>query len=230
MLHPAHVLPYGETSVGAGLSGQLALRPITSSAKAVSPNVGSFQDLGVAPGVAPWVSGRMGIANSNETGLIYDGRSIRIDARHAFSFGKLTLSTELGVSGIVAHPIGSGRDASGVYGAGADLPVLLGLKSTSDIYSLWFGPRAGFEILGGRLQFGDGTAPSLYDVSARHVYGGLVAGLRVGFRHVHAVIELDANYHWVDGSFKTSGSTGGGSSTNVQQISLTPAGALEISF
>ena len=226
-MHPAHVLSPGETSVGAGLSGQLALKPVAAEAKTGGPNVGSFQNLGVAPGLAPWVSGRMGLASSNEAGLTYDGRSIRLDARHAFSFGKLTLSTGLGASAIMAQAPGEGADHSGVFGGGADLPVLLGVKSTSDIYSLWFGPRAGFEILGGRLQLGDSA---IYDVSARHFYGGLVAGLRVGFRHVHAVIELDANYHRVDGSFKTSGSTGAGSSTDVQQVSLTPAGALEISF
>lgn len=223
------MLPPGEVSVGAGVSGQLTLRPLPAQTQAGAQNVGSLQDLAVTPGVAPWVSGRMGLIGGNEAGLTYAGRELRVDARHAFSLGKATLSTGLGVSAVMARRPGDGSDASGVYGAGADVPLLIGVKSSSDIYALWFGPRAGFEIVGGRLQLGQ-DASSVYDVSARHFYGALVAGLRVGFRHVHAAIELDAGYHRVDGSFKTAGTAGGGTPTSVQQISLTPAGALEISF
>jgi hypothetical protein len=117
---------------------------------------------------------------------------------------------------------------SGVFGGGGDVPLLIGVKSASDLYAIWFGPRGGFEFLSGRLQLGKDTTASVFDVQARHYYGMLVAGLRVGFRHVHVAIELDAGYHRVDGSFKTS--SGAESSTHVQQISLTPAGALEVSF
>ena len=235
LLHPAHVLPPGGTSVGAGVSGQLALRPLPAPSQASDKHAGSLQDLGVAPGVAPWVSARLGFTGANELGLTYAGRSIRVDGRHAFSLGRATLSTGLGLSAVIARRPGDGNDASGVFGGGADVPLLIGVKSASDIYALWFGPRAGFEIAGGRLQLGQG-AGSIFDVSARHFYGGLLAGIRVGFRHVHAAIELDASYHRVDGSFKTSGAAGpapapgAGTSSSVQQLSLTPAGALEISF
>lgn len=244
MLHPAHVLPPGEVAIGAGVSGQLALRTLPSTAQAGDKNAGSLQDLGIAPGVAPWASGRMGLTGSNEVGLTYAGREIRLDGRHAFALGtgsgsgRATLSTGLGVAAVMARRPGGGRnDASGIFGGGADIPLLIGVKSASDIYALWFGPRAGFEIVAGRLQLGQ-DATSILDVSARHFYGGLVAGMRVGFRHVHAAIELDAGYHRVDGSFKPSapagpgngGSAGTATSTSVQQLSLTPAGALDISF
>lgn len=229
LLHPAHVLPPGDVSVGAGLSGQLALKALpaetTSSAQ---NNDASLQDLGVAPGVAPWVSGRMGVKGDNEFGLTFSGRDLRLDGRHAFSLGKPTLSIGLGATAIIAHQPGDGGNASGVFGGGADLPILIGFKSASDLYSVWFGPRGGFEILSGRLQLGKDTAAQTFDVGARHFYGMLVAGLRVGFRHVHVAIELDAGYHSVSGTFKPS--TGSETSTNVQQITLTPAGALEISF
>ena len=39
-------------------------------------------------------------------------------------------------------------------------------------------------------------------VSARHFYGALVAGARVGFRHVHLALEIDAAYHHADGTFQ----------------------------
>ncbi|MFT3766356.1 MAG: hypothetical protein QM820_12720 [Minicystis sp.] len=226
LLHPAHVLPPGSVSVGAGLSGQLALKSLPSGPSAV--NDGSLQELGVAPGVAPWISGRMGVAGDNDVGLTYSGRAIRVDGRHAFSLGKPTLSVGLGASAIMARRPGDGNDASGVFGGGADVPILIGVRSASDIYALWFGPRAGFEIMGGRLQLGADTAAQTFDVHARHFYGMLVAGLRVGFRHVHVALELDAGYHRVDGTFKATGS--GEAETHVQQITLTPAGALEVSF
>lgn len=230
LLHPAHVLPPGGVTVGAGLSGQLALRPLPASATGVVKNEGALQDLGVAPGVAPWVGGRMGVAGDNDFGLTYAGRALRVDGRHAFSIGRrAALSLGLGASAIMAHRPGSGSDVSGVYGGGADVPLLIGWKSTGDLYSVWFGPRGGFEIMGGRLQLGEGMSAAAYDVSARHYYGMLVAGLRVGFRHVHVAIELDGAYHRVDGAFGVAGK-GGKVSTNVQQITLTPAGALEVSF
>jgi hypothetical protein len=228
LLHPAHVLPPGEVMVGGGLSGELALRPLQSTA---SPNLGTLQDLAVAPGVAPWAAGRMGLEGSNEAGLTYAGRSLRLDARHAFPLGsKATLSVGLGASAVMAKRP-EDADGGGVYGGGADVPVLLGVRSTGDLYALWFGPRVGFEILSGRLQ-PDPT--SLADVQAKHFYAGLTAGARVGFRHVHLALELNASYHYADGSFgaPATATTAAGpvTSTSVQQLSLTPAGALQVTF
>jgi hypothetical protein len=226
LLHPAHVLPEGAMSLGAGLSGQVALKPSIPTA-ATAADQGSLQNLGVSPGVAPWISGRLGFAGSNEAGLTYSGREVRLDGRHAFSLGKPTLSVGLGVSAILAHPPGSGNDPTGVYGAGFDVPVLIGVHSVSDIYAFWFGPRAGFEYLAGGVLLEEGGTP--LDVHARHFYGSLVAGFRVGFRHVHVALELDASYHRADGSFAPTG-TGTTTSASVQQITLTPAGALEVNF
>src|SRR6185369_12120360 len=83
LLHPAHVLKPGEVQVGAGLSGQIALRVLPS----VTAGEAELQRLTVAPGVAPWAGARVGIAGSNEAGLAYTGRSIRLDGRYAFSLG-----------------------------------------------------------------------------------------------------------------------------------------------
>jgi hypothetical protein len=213
-------------SVGAGLSGDVALKPVAPTSMSVEDQA-ALQNVAVSPGVAPWVSGRLGFAGSNEAGLTYSGRTIRADGRHAFSLGKAALSIGLGASAIIAHPPGSGSDPSGVYGAGFDVPVLIGIHSASDIYAFWFGPRGGFEYLAGGLQLADGAMP--LDVHARHFYGSLVAGFRVGFRHVHVALELDASYHHADGDFAPAGSKTA-SSVSLQQITLVPAGALEASF
>jgi hypothetical protein len=217
--------------VGAGLSGELALQPLRPTTTPASQNVGPLQDLAVAPGVAPWAAGRVGLAGSNEAGLTYSGRAIRLDARHAFPIGKAALSIGLGASAVMAQRP-EDTDGGGVYGGGADVPVLLGVRSASDLYAFWFGPRAGFEILSGRLQ-PDPT--SLTDVQAKHFYAGLTAGARVGFRHVHLALELNASFHHADGTFRTSTAPPGpppgpATSTSVQQLSLTPASALEINF
>jgi hypothetical protein len=224
------VLPSGSVTIGGGLSGQLALQKLPAP-KSPNDTEGALQQLAVGPGVAPWAAGRMGLPYDNEAGLTYAGRTIRLDGRHAFSIGKnAALSLGLGGSVVLAKRPGEGADASGVYGGGADVPLLIGIRSSSDLYSIWFGPRGGFEVVSGRLQLGDVMSPSLFDASGKHFYGGLVAGLRVGFRHVHLAIELDAAYHHADGTFRPSSSKAAVPSTSVQQISLTPAGALEITF
>jgi hypothetical protein len=223
--------------VGAGVSGQLALAHLPADKLPLDQqNRGTLQNLTVSPGVAPWGAGRVGIVGSNEAGLTYSGRSIRVDARHAFALGKAALSIGLGASGLLPQAPSNGN-ARGVWGGGADVPVLIGIRSTSDIVAFWFGPRGGFEIMTGQVQLSDfaGNTP-LFDVDGKHFYVGLTAGIRVGFRHVHLAIELNGAYHAADGSFRPTSPAGVGvapapsSSSSVQQLSLTPAGALEVTF
>jgi hypothetical protein len=229
LLHPAHVLPPGSVSVGAGLSGQLALKPLP--AETSQPFAQPLQNLGVTPGVAPWLSARMGFESGNEGGLTWSGRALRLDVRHAFELGpKLALSLGLGGSAVIAHRPGD-QDGSSVFGGGGDVPLLFGYRSAGDVLSLWIGPRGGFELLSGQFQLGE---TGFYKAQGRHFYGTMVAGLRVGFRHVHVAVELDGGYHAVTGTFTGTnavGTTSGpATSTNVQQWTLTPAGALEITF
>jgi hypothetical protein len=225
LLHPAHVLKPGDATIGAGMSGQFALVP-RSPAPQGDKSASRLEELTVAAGVAPWVAGRVGIDGDNEAGLTYTARTVRIDARHAFALGVPTLSIGLGASAILADRPESGTGSS-VYGGGADLPILLGITSKSDVYSLWIGPRAGVELLSGRLDTTELTsAPvqqELIDARARHFYVGGVLGMRVGFRHVHVGLELGAAYHHASATF-------GDASLSINQATLTPAGALLISF
>lgn len=232
LLHSAHVLPPGAVRAGAGLSGQIALlapaaaSPATNAANAAK-NGAQLEAIAVAPAVAPWVGARIGIQDDNEGGLAYSGRSIRIDGRHAFSLGgaplPLTLSIGLGASAVTARRLGEPSDGSSVYGGGIDMPVLFGWKSTSDLYSIWLGPRAGIELLKGRLLEDSQNPESLVDVTGRHIFAGFVAGVRVGFRHVHVALELSGAYHRADGSLA-------GAAVGLNQFTLTPAGALLTTF
>lgn len=221
LLHPAHVLPAGFVDFAAGMSARAVVAGAQTTGNALS-----LQRASVAPGVSPVVTARVGVAGDHEVGLGYYGRSVRLDARHAFQDGGRALSIGLGASFILPNrPTGSDA-VDDVYGGGADLPILLGVRSSSDLYALWIGARGGFELLRGDLpglgrgnDAGAGTSP----FSGDHVYGGGVLGMRAGFRHVHVAIELDAAYHYASGTI-------GASALSIQGFALTPAGAIVASF
>lgn len=230
LLHPAHTLNPGNATMGAGLSGRVALLPAEvpagDDADEVVAGTTALEDLSVAPAVAPWAAARIGFEGSNEAGLTYAGRAIRLDGRHAFELGTPTLSVGLGGSVLMAKRPGGGPDERSVFGGGLDVPVLIGVRSTADIYALWGGIRGGFELLRGAVVSPPTTAgadPVEEEFSGHHIYAGFVAGIRVGFRHVHVALELDGAYHFAGGTI-------GERSLRVDQLSLTPAGALIVSF
>jgi hypothetical protein len=237
MLHPAHVLPPGQIMVGAGLSGEVGLGKIPPGTPQVQQNWGSLESLALGPGVAPWAAARVGLPEFSEAGLTYAGRSARVDVRHAFPIGpggKTALSVGLGAS-VIAPMLPGGTNPTGVLGGGGDLPILIGWRSAADIFSFWFGPRAGFEVFTGQVQMSDfGGGNPRFDVTGHQFYAGLTAGARVGFRHVHLAIEVNASYHAANGSFTLAvpdpGVSSGATPGAVQQLSITPAGALEVSF
>jgi len=235
LLHPAHTLRPGYVSMGAGLSARLAvIDPGSSVDTAVPLDDGdavdaALEDVAVEPGLAPWVSARVGIEGDNEAGLTYTARAVRLDGRHAFQFGPLFLSTGIGGSAIVPRPRGEdGEDLGSVTGGGLDLPILLGVVSSSDIYALWIGPRAGFELLTGNLAIEQGSVAAaseaeLAALDAQHFYVGGLAGLRAGFRHVHAALEVAAQYHHASGDL-------GAASVTIEQLAITPGAAIVVSF
>jgi hypothetical protein len=217
-LHPAHVLPPGDVSVAGGLSGQALLL-----GRATPTAAGTLQAVSAAPGVAPWIGIRAGLPRSNEAGLSATSRTVRLDGRHAFDLGTLTLSLGAGANAIFSGRLEDGQDPRSVtvYGGGADIPVLIGANTANDLYALWVGPRLGLDWVGGRV---DGPAASVAgEFSARRIHAGLVLGLRAGFRHLHAALEVSATYHHIDGSI-------GGLDVTTQQWAIAPAGALVATF
>lgn len=228
-------------SLGAGVFGAMVVAgapaaPAGASSGGGAPTGGverTLSELTVAPGVAPWASARIGIAGGNEAGLTYTGRALRLDGRHAFSLGTPTLSVGLGASalfaeanGASAEANGASEDGGGVYGAGIDVPVLLGFRSDADIYALWLGPRLGLELLGGEVRLPGpdrAQAAALVDASGLHLQLGLVLGVRAGFRHVHVALEAGVTYHHVEGDL-------GGTSVAIDQATFAPGGALTATF
>jgi hypothetical protein len=228
LLHPAHVLHPGKASIGSGVSGEMILagaRAEAAGATLDGARRSALEELTVAPGVAPWVGARVGVEGSNEVGLAYTGRALRVSGRHAFSLGEPTLSAGLGVAALLAERPGEDSDGRGAYGAGLDVPVLLGFQSTADIYSLWLGPRLGFELVQGKVGVPSATPAGQIptDASGQHLQLGFVLGVRAGLRHVHVALEVDATYHRAWGEI-------GGEHVRIEQATIAPGGGLSVTF
>lgn len=223
LMHPAHPLPEGDVTVGAGFSGRVAIAPSALSPEDTRDR--ALEEGAVAPGLAPWVGGRVGIGGDWEGGVTYTGRSARADIRHAFVFDDLALSVGLGASGLLPKRDDDLRLRVG--GFGFDVPVLFGWRSDADLYSLWIGPRGGAEYLNGQQEIGaDPLEPDRFlldDVSGWHAFAGGVLGMRIGFRYVFAVLEVDGAMHWAGGSI-------GDEDVSVSQFAVEPGGAIVVKF
>ena len=223
LMHPAHPLPEGEVTVGAGFSGRVPVAPSRLSPEDTGDR--AIEEGAVAPGLAPWVGGRVGIGANWEGGVTYTGRSARADIRHAFVADDLALSLGLGVSGLLPKRDDDLRLRVG--GFGFDVPLIVGWRSDADLYSLWLGPRGGGEYLNGQQEVGvDPLDPDRFvldDVSGWHAYAGGVFGMRIGFRYVFAVLEVDGAMHWAGGSI-------GDEDVSVSQFAIEPGGAIVVKF
>lgn len=179
LLHPAHTLPAGKVSMGAGVAAQFATGAARSAidrgraaggGTGVVPQnssaerdlvTGALTDKLVSPGLSPWVGARAGIGYASDAGVTWTGRSVRIDGRHAFESEHYALSIGLGLSGVLSQPrtdnqptSRGGRDIPGVdvgaaSGWGFDVPVLVGYRSGASLVQVWAGVRGGFEHIGG---------------------------------------------------------------------------------
>ncbi|WP_441290572.1 hypothetical protein ACSRUE_08470 [Sorangium sp. KYC3313] len=232
LLHPAHVLRPGAVRLGGGLSGDMVVAGAADAGASVADPATAegaarrkLSAITVSPGVAPWASARVGIEGENEAGLTYTGRAIRLDGRHAFPLGDAALSIGLGASALFAGGLGPSAEGIDVHGAGLDVPLLLGFRSDADLYALWFGPRLGFELLGGQVRLPAGAAlrGSLVDASGQHLQLGFVLGFRAGFRHVHVALEGTATYHHAEGEIA-------GEPVAIDQGTVAPGGGLTVTF
>lgn len=257
-LHPAHVLPEGRVSAGAGVSSTFQLgegktavdalnaAPTGSPAEEEQRTVdGVLATALFAPGLAPWVGARAGLGGHNEAGATYTGRSIRLDARHAFSDEHFALSVGAGASGILMHPrsnppeaaastdVGGrftedAKDASAT-GFGFDVPVIVGYRSAPSIAQVWAGGRVGLERVRADLPL-DSSVPT--DQPARasgtRVYGGGLVGLSVGVKPVWISLQLDVNYQSISGNVSFPGAAAQPASRDAsfQGLSLVPTGAV----
>jgi hypothetical protein len=235
-LHGAHALSPGTTMTAAGFSGTFtagAARSAVEAARASDVSTPGRDELlaksgvvgtALAPGVAPFVSMRIGLAGDNEVGISYTGRYLRLDGRHVFESGKWAFSLGAGARGSLdasnaaAEP-GSTSTTPRPRGFGFDVPLLVGWRSAAGVVSLWGGARGGFD----RVHAAASSSVVTSDLDLTHWRVGGVAGLSIGFRHVHAGIELEASYNGIKGSW-------GNREVELGGVTLTPAGAILFTF
>jgi hypothetical protein len=236
LLHPAQTLDGGELRASAGFSANVATGPFADSLRSAEPSSASdanakaaLVDASVAPGIAPWVSARVGISHRAEGGLTYTGRAARADVRRSFELSR-NWALSLGVGG---SAVLDSRQTTGtrpdfqlgpVSGWGADAPLLVGYSSDGGLYMVWLGIRGGWEQADTTAEWTAQCMPSLmttppFRVSATRFWGGGLFGAAVGFRHVHVAMEIDASYANVTGDF-------GFIHAQVTGVVLTPASAL----
>jgi hypothetical protein len=223
-MHTAHALAEDEFTLGAGFSGTLPVEP----PEAQNEEEEVVEGGAFSPGIAPWVGGRLGLGNDFDAGLTYTARTIRLDGRRAFTFGeedKSAVSLGIAASGLLPK-----RDDDLGYrigGFGGDIPILIGWRSTGDIYAIWAGARAGIELLRGQRELeadpNDPLAPLVEDVDGWHGHAGGLLGVRVGFRYIFAVFEVDGAMHWAQGDV-------GDVEVSLRQFSIAPSGALVVRF
>lgn len=250
LLHPAQVLPEGVVSAQAGASTRGLVGPAGDAiptARAIAaaqPEVpgapgsnaeyakGALASAALAPGVAPFVGARVGMAYRFEGGVAYTGRSVRIDARRAWPLGRRwALSTGIGGSLPLYGRQQGGPlpnvDLSSLRGYGADVPILIGWESTGELYRAWLGARGGWEHVGIENLTTEPKDPPLFPgpigMSADQFYAQGVLGFSVGLRRVRVAAELGAGYASVSGEYNATRAT-------VRGLVLTPATALIFIF
>ena len=255
LMYPARTLSAGTVRASGGASGNFAVGSMLSDLSAARAEAGrnSMMPLragsdptyakgalilaAVAPGVAPYVSARVGIGAGFEGGITYTGRAAHIDVRRSFDWDDVSLSIGLGSeTPVYGNPDTSTLpqvDLSSIHGYGADIPVIVGWQSAARIYMVWGGARFGWDrtdlsalsteptdAVTGKPSTGVNEPITL---TADRFYGGGVVGMAAGFRHVHAALELDVAYQTLNGAFN-------GTSVSVQGLSMAPAAALWVTF
>lgn len=253
LLHGAHTLGDGKTSLGAGVSGTFLTGEAVDqlrAAKAVplspggSPSLpmaaseearsayarGAAAALAFGPGVAPWLSARVGLPHDTEAGITFTGRAVRADARYALQSESLALSVGAGASAPLLSRNGetalqglSLGPKSGLGSFGVDAPVLVGWRSASGVVSVWAGPRFGYERLRVDASFGIESPSLAGEIALDRVYYGGVVGMAIGFRHLYGAFELDIHHQ---------SSSGRALDLDVSStaLSLAPAAALVAKF
>jgi hypothetical protein len=244
------VLPSGDLRAATGVSANVAVGGLADNLRnarniaAADPNApgapgsnpdyakGAIVSAAVAPGLAPFVSARVGVGNQFEGGLAYTGRAVRADMRRAFDLDRhWTISLGLGGSAaLYGRQQGTDLpnvDLGALHGYGADLPVMIGWESTGGLYMAWAGLRGGFEhdvvesLTSEPKPVDIGTPPIHLD--ATRGWGGGLFGVATGFRHVHVALELDVAYQVVSGSYN-------GNDVTVKGLTIAPATALWWTF
>lgn len=154
-----------------------------------------------AAGVVPVAMGRVGISETVDLGVVVAGPVGGLGARHSTLLIDDSIAYELTVGATALAGAGGGTEGGGVLYA-VDVPVTLGIDVAS-FARAWLGVRLGL-------------AEHTGDRRARLLRAGAVVGGAFGFRHLHALVELDASWESWSLDVQASG------------LALTPSFALQL--
>lgn len=171
-----------------------------------------------AGGVVPTAYVRRGLTERFDLGVMVTGTDLRLEFR-----GEKVLSPEPTTRASLVYalaPYGGwipDNNQSGSGGrVGFDLPVVYGIDFNG-VYELWFGPRLTHEYV-----FGDFMLAGQSRAASAHAFrAGGVLGMALGFRRLHALIELTAGWEQWLGNH-------GGARINRGGVALIPAFAIRL--
>ena len=147
-----------------------------------------------AGGVVPVAYGRYGTEGDYDVGLMIAGTTLRLELRHETVIEEDS-TRPTWVYGLAPYlgwiPSAEGQSGGGGR-VGLDLPAAYAVDF-GGIYDIWVGARAGVEYAWGDFELGG----AMQGADAFGVRIGAMIGMALGFRRLHALLELTAAYeHW----------------------------------
>ena len=224
----AAIAPIGGDK-GALADARVALASPAGSASAADP--GTAVALGTHPGVAPVVRATVGVARDVEASVRYGGRDVGASVRWVFSESRSEKAGATTVSiGAEGRALLRGRPEDGVlggavvdgfHGFGGTVPLILAWQSDAGLVLLYAAALVGYDGVSARVAYTGIGDDQLRDASVRRLFGAATLGLGVGFRRVHAIVELGTERDWLHAGIADR-------TTDVRLWSLTPAFALSL--
>ncbi len=221
--------PAGKLDVGAGFSAKLAVSESASREALADAGVDTALVASEGNDVAPWLNVAVGLGAGVEAGLTYTGSWLRAGGRWATWGEMLTLSIgagasgKFGLSGGSSGSSGTGIDAGDLTGWGADVPIVLSVRSDPDVAFAWIGARGRFFHLSGSVRE---SGIRLGHLDTNQWSGGMLMGIAVGFHPVWAALEVEADRAFISGDLDSPTRQSG----EFQVWNLTPSAALLLRY
>ncbi|MBC7173053.1 MAG: hypothetical protein H5U40_11520 [Polyangiaceae bacterium] len=199
--HPAFVggstTPARRADLGLGGAARIATGDLRN-ADFDAADASRYRESAEGSGVVPAAFGRYGLERGFEVGLLAAGTLLRLDFRreHVIDHGSTRPAFIYGLAPYAGYVKGSeGGDGQG-HRLGLELPLAYAVEF-GGIYEFWVGGRGAIERVHGEFLH---VAGAREDATGIGVRGGAVLGLGLGFRRVHALVELTGGYErwWVE--------------------------------
>lgn len=176
----------GHTDIGAGGAARVPV----GAMRDLDPETSRYRSSVENGGLVPVAFARVATRRGEDIGILAAGPVVRLEYRREIGAreGSTRPTWIVGVApivGAIADDDGAGRGAR----VGLELPVVYGVE-IGGLYEVWVGARVGVDHAWG--DFLDGA--DVASARATTLKAGAVLGLALGFRRVHAFIEVTGGY------------------------------------